>query len=151
MREVLSAAITEMLLKRSSVEEKPKIPEEIQMDVDDYLELHEMYTQLEAQLKKLRKNIEPFMEVNDITRIEGSNGKAIEIVDQVRANVTSNFTTYDVDAVRDMVPKRYLNQVIVECVDRDKLEALVKLGRVKQTVYRHKTFKSTPCFMVRKL
>lgn len=114
---------------------KQIINDTVQRAVDDYIELYVQYKDLEKKLKGLRNVIEPYMQDNNIEEICGLtiNG-CIKIETQDRPIVSAKYTTYDVDKVINILNDELKAKCIVNVVDKDKLEALHKLGEISEEI-----------------
>lgn len=127
------------------------IPVDIQSDVDEYVDIHRQCKELEAQLKRLRKKIEPFMEENSIDSImnTGKTG-AIIIEPSNMAVVTAQYTTYSKELLA-VLGQEVVDMVVATVVDRDKLEALVTLGAVESDIIKpYRQYKAIRKFIVKK-
>ena len=111
---------------------KTIIKKDIQDSVDEYLALHEQISELNKKLKALRNDIEPYMEKYDIEEIKGTEKGKILRPPVSRAPMNANYTTYDVTKISMAVPKKFHDDCIVEVVDKEELEKLVKLGKFSQ-------------------
>jgi hypothetical protein len=127
------------------------IPENIQQDVDEYVLLHRQCKELEAQLKKLRKEVEPYMEENELDIIMNSDRTgAIALEPANQAIVTAQYTTYSKELLA-VLGKEVIEMVVETVVDRDKLDALVTLGAVQSDVIKpYKQFRAVRKFTVKK-
>lgn len=126
------------------------IPSTIQDAVDQYMELHQVSKQLEERMKTLRQAIEPFMREHAVDYIRDKNrtGK-VQLTMLERATMTSRFTTYEVEAMSKALEPSALKRCLVEVVDKDKLEALCKLGEIPADVLAYKSTKPTYSLTVR--
>lgn len=121
------------------------IPETVQDAVDQYLELYQVSKQLEERMGGLRKVIEPFMKDNgvDALRNRKQTGK-IQLVLQERAKVTARYTTYEVASLLQVLDSSLVQRCLVEVVDKEKVEALCKLGEIPSDVSEHRL--TTPSY-----
>ncbi len=113
---------------------KTVIKKDIQKSVDEYLDLHEQISQLNKKLKSLRNDIEPYMEKHNIEEIKGTEKGRIVRTPSTRAPMNANYTTYDVTKISKLVPARFHDDCIVEVVDKEELEELVKKGKLGKRV-----------------
>lgn len=115
--------------------EKITLDEDIQDSIDAYIEMHEQYRKLEKQLEQMKSTIlEPFMVNNGIKELKGSNGGKVQIVEQLRPQVSAQFTSYEVEDVEQFLSVGSKRKCLVKRVDRDILEALVKTGEVDEGI-----------------
>lgn len=123
---------------------------EMQAAVDHYLHLYNESKKLEEQLKVLRGVIEPYMKSNNVDAIAGSDGlQRIELTQQSRPVMTSRYSSYDVTEISGLLQPAARKKCVVEVVDKDKLEALCKLGELPETLLSHKVTSTTHSFSVR--
>jgi hypothetical protein len=133
-------------------EEKPVIgvKKEIQLAVDEYLRLYAEYKRIKDELDALREVIEPYMKTNEIPAILATDGSGeVELTQQERPIMSSRYTSYDVDEIAALLQPSIRKKCIVEVVDKDKLEALCKLGEVPPAVLERKITKPSYTFAVR--
>ena len=126
------------------------IPGTIQDAVDQYMELYQVSKQLEERMLTLRKVIEPFMRDNAVDSVRDRNrtGK-VQLTVQERAKVTARYTTYELDELCKVLDPSLIQRCVVEVVDKDKVEALAKLGEIPSTVSEHRTTVPTYSLTVR--
>ncbi|WP_026961487.1 hypothetical protein [Alicyclobacillus herbarius] len=123
---------------------------DVQVAVDHYLELYAEAKQLEKKMDALRKVIEVYMKENDLEQMAHSNGGGwIQLVPQERPVMTSRYTTYDTAELANLLPPAVRKKCLVEVVDKDKLEALAKLGEVPEDVLQRKVTRSSVSWVVR--
>lgn len=138
-------------LREMMIVQTQLIPANIQEQVDEYVDLHKACKELESRLKKLRKEIEPFMEENELESIRNSAGNgAIHLEPSNMAIVTAQFTAYS-PSILEQLGKEVAEMVMETVVDRDKLEAMVKLGVIQEDhIKPYKQFKAVRKFTVKK-
>lgn len=126
------------------------IPDNVQDAVDQYMELYQVYKQLEERIQGLRKVIEPFMKENsvDFMRDRNRTGK-VQLTVQERAKLTSRYTTYDAAELLKVLDSSMVQKCLVEVVDKDKVEALSKLGELPADVSTYRMTAPTYSLMVR--
>lgn len=126
------------------------IPETIQDAVDQYLELYTVSKQLEERMKELRSPIEAFMKEQQVPFIfdRQRTGK-VQLGQTDRATATARYTTYALEDVLPLLPQASVEKCVVQVVDKDKLEALAKLGEVPSVVLEHKATRPSYSFSVR--
>lgn len=105
------------------------IPNQVQDAVDQYMELYQVYKQLEERIQGLKKVIETFMREHEVDSIPDRNRTGrVQLNVQERAKLTSRYTTYDVEDLSKVLDLNLVQKCLVEVVDKDKVEALSKLG-----------------------
>lgn len=127
----------------------------IQAAIDTYLELHEQMSELKVQMDKLKKEIRTHMEDNKLKEVKGTNGKRIVLQDAVKSNSTSIYTDYELNDIMHRLEGEYLRQVTEIRVNAEKLEGLLKVGKLpEEKVKEIRNLKirkpGTPRFTVRK-
>lgn len=129
----------------------PVVRKDIQAKVDKYVELHSLQKKLEARLKELRQDIEPYMLDKNIMRIEDTKGAGAIVTERSqRPEVTAKYTTYNVMDVEPFLDPELEKFCITRVVDRDSLEYLVKSGQVSREVYDYKITKEVNKLIVKK-
>ncbi|QSO46504.1 hypothetical protein JZ786_18850 [Alicyclobacillus mengziensis] len=126
------------------------IPGQVQDAVDQYMELYQVSKQLDERMSALRKVIEPFMRDNEISAIRDRNrtGK-VQLNVQERARMTARYTTYEVEQLSKLLEPHLIQRCLVEVVDKDKVEALSKLGELPADVIDYRTTSPTYSLTVR--
>ncbi|MFB5190657.1 DUF7376 domain-containing protein [Alicyclobacillus fastidiosus] len=126
------------------------IPDVVQDAVDQYVELYQVFKQLEERVQALRKEIEPFMKDSGIESISDRNrlGK-VQMTVQNRAKMTSRYTTYDVHELSKLLSPELVEKCLVEVVDRERVDALTKLGEISSEVAAHRAVTPTYGLTVR--
>lgn len=111
------------------------IPGAVQDAVDQYMEIYKVYKQLEERMQETRKIIEPFMKDNGVDAISDTKQTGrIQLTLQERAKMTSRYTTYDIADLSKAVEPNLVKKCLVEVIDKDKVEALAKLGELPSNV-----------------
>lgn len=130
----------------------PVVRKDIQAKVDKYIELHSLQKKLEARLKELRKDIEPYMHDRNIMRIEDTKGTGALVTEHSqRPEVTSRYSTYDVKDIEPFFESEDVRQqCVVEVVDKEILEYLIKTGQVDSEVKEYKKTKEVNKLTVKK-
>lgn len=133
------------------------VPVDIQKEVDEYLDLHEQMSKLKQKQEKLKQSVRTYMTENSITRIEGTNGRAVAFQNATASNSTSCYTNYRLEDISKLLGSKLLKKVTETRVNSDKLEAMMKLdkeGLGSDTIKRLKAAKistpDTPRFVVKK-
>lgn len=126
------------------------IPPQIQDAVDQYMELHQVSKQLDERMKELKDLIVSFMKESEFEHIRDKNrtGK-VQLVVIERASVTARYTTYNLEELTNLLEPALLQRCTVSVIDKDKLEALSKLGEVATDVLSHKSTKPSYSLNVR--
>lgn len=127
-----------------------EISEPVQEAVNQYMELHQVSKQLEERMKELREVILPFMKEHEVGQILNTNrtGK-VQLSVTERVPVTSRYSTYDVEELAKLLDPLLLQKCVVTVVDKDRLDALSKLGEVDSDVLAHKSTKPSYSLVVR--
>ncbi|QSO52153.1 hypothetical protein JZ785_26000 [Alicyclobacillus curvatus] len=126
------------------------IPGTVQDAVDQYMELYQVSKQLEERMSTLRKIIEPFMREYEISAIRDRNrtGK-VQLTVQERARMTARYTTYYAQELSKLLEPHVIQRCLVEVVDKDKVDALSKLGELPAEVSEYRTTSPTYSLTVR--
>ena len=126
------------------------IPHTVQDAVDQYMEFYQVSKQLEERMQALRKVIEPFMKENGLNAIRDRNktGK-VQLNVQERAKMTSRYTTYTAEELSKALDPNLVQRCLVEVIDKDKVEALVKLGEISTDLSAYKSTTTTYSLGVR--
>lgn len=109
-----------------------KVSQDMQDKIDAYVDLHGYMSTLKADQERLKKTIRKYMEDNNITELESSLGKNIALVDAVQSNSVSTFSNYDLNDIRALLTGDILDEVTELRVNSDKLDALVKIGKINE-------------------
>ncbi|WP_067623142.1 DUF7376 domain-containing protein [Alicyclobacillus acidiphilus] len=126
------------------------IPDTVQDAVDQYVESYQVYKQLEERIQSLRKVIEPFMKESGIDVIpDRKRIGRVQLTVQERAKLTSRYTTYEVEQLRQVLAPDLVEKCLVEVVDKDKVEALSKLGEIPPQTSEFKSVTPTYSLSVR--
>jgi hypothetical protein len=127
-----------------------KIKREILDAVELYALKDAQAKQLEKELKALRKQIEPYMLERSLSSIESDSG-TIVIEPRNMAMITSRYTSYEVDDVLKVVSDPVLlADCIVEVVDKEAIDAYIKLGKIPKEVEELKQYRETDWFVVKR-
>lgn len=129
----------------------PVVRKDIQAKVDKYVELHTLQRKLEARLKELRGDIEPYMHKKNIMRIEDTKGTGAIVTEfSQRPEVTARYTTYELVDVMPFLDSDLEKFCITKVVDRDALEYLIKSKQVDREVLDCKQTKEVNKLIVKK-
>jgi hypothetical protein len=128
------------------------IHKDIQVAVDQYVRLYEQQKTLKEELDALRHVIEPYMKEQGLQIITATDGRArLELSQQQRPVMNARYTTYDIQDIIPLLSASVRKKCVVEVVDKEKLEALHKLGEVPADVLARKVTKPTYSFTVRSM
>lgn len=138
-----------------TVMKKNGVSHSLQEKIDAYVDLHGYLSKLKANQEQLKKQIRKYMEDNNIVELESSLGKKIALVDAIQSNSVSTFSNYDLNDIRALLTGDILDEVTELRVNSDKLDALVKLGKIdEETAARVEakriTLEGTPRFTLKK-
>jgi hypothetical protein len=126
------------------------VKKEMQLAVDQYLSVYQEYKKMKDQVDTLREVIEPYMKENDLPFIEGTDGRGkVERTLQERPTMNARYTTYDIHEIAGLLSPALKKKCVVEVVDKDKLEALCKLGEVPEDILNRKVTKQSYSFVAR--
>jgi|SRR5579875_2146196 len=126
------------------------IRKDIQLAVDQYLNLYQEYKKLKDELDELKGVIEPYMNETGFTCISGTDGQGrVELTEQDRPVMNARYTTYDINEISNLLQPSVRKKCIVEVVDKEKLEALHKLGEVPADVLSRKITRKSNSFITR--
>jgi chromosome segregation ATPase len=128
---------------------KDHVKKDIQSKVDEHIQLHAEYKELEKRLKQLRDEIEPYMDEKDIMELSGTDGGKIMRVEQSRPEVTSRYTKYDINIIEPQLPATARKKCVVKVIDADALKALGTLGEIDQSIIAMATKKTIISFTVK--
>lgn len=116
------------------------IPGTVQDAVDQYMEFYRVYKQLEEKMQEMRKIIEPFMKDNGVDAISDRKQTGrVQLTLQERAKMTSRYTTYDIEELSKAFDSKLVKKCLVEVVDKEKVEALTKLGEFPSDISSYKS------------
>ncbi len=127
---------------------KTRVRQDIQAKVDEYIEMDAVMKKMQAELKKLRKEIEPYMEERGLTVIQGSERGSISLMPRVMPVMNARYTSYDKNGVISLLDDEAIEQCIVEVVDKDVLELLVKTNKAPKEVHQYKVVNETRAFTI---
>lgn len=123
--------------KESAREQNIKL--DAQEKVDEYLQLHRQYKELERRMKELRDDIEPYMLDKGVKEISASNGVgALKVSIQNRAPVNSRYTAYDYDAVAPKLSEEAKQLCVKKVIDSTMLKLAVESGVAPKDVLKMK-------------
>lgn len=123
---------------------------DIQVAVDQYLNIYQEHKKLKEQLDGLREVIQPYMDEHELPFIEATDGRGrVEVSHQERPVMNARYTTYDAAEIAQLLQPSLRKKCIVEVVDKEKLEALCKLGEAPSSVLERKITKPITNFAAR--
>ncbi len=124
-----------------------QLPQAVQIAVDTYLELYRQSKEIEAKMKSLRAEIEPFLKEHSDFVLEASDGSGrIELTKSQRPITNAQYTTYRLDDIAPLLPASILRKCTVQVVDKERLESLAKLGQVPDDVLERKQLRESFSF-----
>lgn len=126
-----------------------KILKSMQGAVDEYIQVHAEMKKLENHLKELRGIIEPFMEISKIGRIGGSAGGALALQVSQRPPMNAKYTSYELDILAEFLTPKVQKKVVVPRIDKDLLEAIVKLGEAPKEILDLKITSESRAFVIK--
>lgn len=144
------ATLDDVVQEHAKVLPKTEVPLEIQSAVDRYIELSKMRSEIEKEMKTLRNIVEPYMEANEIAEIKGTKTGMVAIEPRNMPPISAIYTSYNIDLIK-VLPTTLKKQCVVEVIDREKVEALDKLGKLPDGINLPdwKVNKVTNCFIVK--
>lgn len=80
-------------------------------EVDAYTELHAEIAALNKELEKKKKAIRTYMDDNKLKVLTGTKGKEIYLQTNKATNSSSEYTTYDVNMIRDILSVEQYSEV----------------------------------------
>lgn len=126
------------------------LPDEIQQAVDQYVALHFVSKQMEERMRKMKEVILPFMTEHGLTIIPSKEQPGqVHIMTTERSPMTSRYSTYHLDTISSYLSPEVLEKCVVSVVDRDKLDALYKMGEIDEDILSHKTTQTSYSLIVR--
>ena len=129
---------------------KKMIPTRVQEAVDQYVEIYQVWKQLEVRMKSLRDVILPFMKEHEIQEIPDKlNMRKVQLFITQRAAMTSRYTTYDFAELAALMNPALLEKCVVSVVDKEKVMALSSLGEIDESILTHKSTQSSYSLQVR--
>lgn len=128
----------------------PIITANIQGAVDEYISLHQTAKELEARMKQLRAIIEPFMEQNQLEQLLGTQAGAVAHQASQRPVMSAKYTSFEPAQIDGFLTEEIRERVYVPRVDKDMLEAVVKLGQVSEEVLKLKIVNQSRSFVVKR-
>lgn len=118
---------------------KQNIRLDMQKKVDSYLEKHKELKDLEREVKKLKKEIEPYMDGKGIDELRSTGGGIVRLTPSNRPIITSRYSSFDVGIIEPFLKtKKAKKQCIINVVDADVLKLLVATGEVDEAVLESK-------------
>lgn len=125
-----------------------RIKADMQAKVDEYIEIDAHVKKLEAQLRKLREDIEPYMVDRGLTVVSGSHRGSISLQPRAMPEINARYTSYDASQIAHLLDSDAKEQCVVKVIDRDVLELLVKTDKVPKEVLQYKILKPTVHFII---
>lgn len=123
---------------------------EIQLAVDKYVELYKTCKEMEERMEELRAAIEPYMHQAGLAAVDATDGSAfIALGVSQRPVMNARYTTYGLEEVAPLLTPALRRRCVVEVVDKEKLEALCKLGELPEDILARKLTRTASSFSVR--
>ncbi|MMZ43595.1 hypothetical protein D1872_51550 [compost metagenome] len=136
-------------IEKDDVIKGPRIRKDILEKVEQYRRMSLQYRNLERELEKLKKEIQPYMEEKGITEILDETGQGVVLEERRMPDLTTRYTTYDIDDMIEVLDPAVVSECIVEVIDRDIVEAKVLLKQVPQEISELKRYKLRNCFVTK--
>lgn len=115
-----------------------------------YRQMNTNYRQLERDMKRLRAELEEYMDSKGLDFIFDDNGLGVAREVREMTEITARYTTYDVDDLIVGVDNpEVIADCIVEVVDRDLVQAKILTGELPKEVQELKRSKPTICFVTK--
>jgi hypothetical protein len=123
---------------------------EIQLAVDKYVELYKLCKETEGKMEALRAAIEPYMQESGLSAIDATDGSAfVSFGVSERPVMNARYTTYELEEVSSFLTSAQRRRCVVEVVDKEKLEALCKLGELPEDILTRRLTRTVRSFSVR--
>ncbi|AEW47375.1 hypothetical protein BCB4_0146 [Bacillus phage B4] len=143
---------------------KPLAPVEEEVDektamvaeVDAYTELHAEIAALNKELEKKKKAIRTYMDENKLKVLTGTKGKEVYLQTNKASNSSAEYTTYDVNMIKDILNVEQYSEVTEVRVSASLLKKKITDGEFSEgelkAIERAENYKlGTPKFTLRKV
>lgn len=110
------------------------VPEDIKRAIKDYSAAAKEESAAKTKKEKIKKRIQNFMEANGLDKVEGLDGFIATLTETTKTGSTNNYTTYDVGAIKDILPSHQFSKVVSLKIDAVKLRDLMKEKNFKKEV-----------------
>jgi hypothetical protein len=127
----------------------PRVRKEIMEKVEAYHIKHAQMKKLERELKDLRNEIEPYMKERGLNNILNDLGKGVALEQRRMPYITARYSTYETEDLLMVLEPKLVADCIVEVVDRDIIDAMVKLSKIPPEVEELKKYSHTPHFVAK--
>ncbi|UNA01600.1 hypothetical protein MG295_00183 [Bacillus phage vB_BcgM] len=143
------------------IEELAPVEEEVDeqaamvAEVDAYTELHAEIAALNKELEKKKKAIRTYMDDNKLKVLTGTLGKEVYLQTNKASNSSAEYTTYDVDMIKDILTLEQYSEVTEVRVSASLLKKQITDGKFSEgelkAIERAENYKlGTPKFTLRK-
>ncbi|QVW28965.1 hypothetical protein [Bacillus phage SWEP1] len=124
-------------------------------EVDAYTELHAEIAKLNKELEKKKKAIRTYMDDNKLKVLTGTLGKEVYLQTNKASNSSAEYTTYDVDMIKDILTLEQYSEVTEVRVSASLLKKQITDGKFSEgelkAIERAENYKlGTPKFTLRK-
>ena len=130
-------------------EKGPRIRKDIIDKAKQYRNLAIQYRQLERELAKLREELVLYMQDKGVTEILNEAGEGIVLEDRNMPQVTSRYTTYELEDLIQVLDPAIVSECIAEVIDKDAVEAKILLNEIPEDIRELKRTKITTCVVVK--
>jgi hypothetical protein len=127
----------------------PRLRKDMIEKVEEYRHKHRMFKQLERELKRLKEEIQPYMEEKGVAEILDELGQGVALEDRKMPLLSTRYTTYDIDDLAMVLDPVVASECIVEVIDKDIVEAKVLLGEIPAEISELKRYNLTRCFVAK--
>ncbi|ALA46533.1 hypothetical protein DIRTYBETTY_227 [Bacillus phage DirtyBetty] len=111
-----------------------EVPMDIKKAIKDYSLASKEESAAKTKKDKIKKRIQEFMELHNLDSVQGVDGFEAKLSQTEKTGSTNNFTTYDMKAVKEILPTHQFNRVVKLNVDATKLRELMKESNMKKEV-----------------
>ncbi|ARQ95126.1 hypothetical protein FLAPJACK_201 [Bacillus phage Flapjack] len=125
-------------------------------EVDAYTELHAEIAALNKELEKKKKAIRTYMDDNKLKVLTGTKGKEVYLQTNKASNSSAEYTTYDVNMIKDILNVEQYSEVTEVRVSASLLKKKITDGEFSEgelkAIERAENYKlGTPKFTLRKV
>lgn len=121
-------------MTRGSSRLRMVIPAKRQKEIDQFVDAYHQLKRAKEEYLECRDTLKEFMESKGLQSVESSAGDLIYRTGQFRPKITSRYTRYPIDVIKDIVPDTFHRKCIVEVVDSDALEELIDRGHLPRAI-----------------
>ncbi|AGY48596.1 hypothetical protein Spock_196 [Bacillus phage Spock] len=148
----------EIITEIKPVEPIEEVDEKTAMiaEVDAYTELHAEIAALNKELEKKKKAIRTYMDDNKLKVLTGTKGKEVYLQTNKASNSSAEYTTYDVNMIKDILNVEQYSEVTEVRVSASLLKKKITDGEFSEgelkAIERAENYKlGTPKFTLRKV